>query len=315
MNNKSIPVIDIHELDSPATLALLEAACREWGFFQVVHHGIPSESIREVFAAAHAFFALPDALKRRIERTRDNPWGYYDQELTKNVVDWKQIYDFGPADGAAIRPQWPQRVAGFRQAIQAYYRHSERLAYRLLAAISTNLGMSPGYLSQGFGPDHTSFLRLNHYPVYPLPAQATAKAGHVPLGVGPHTDAGALTLLLQDAQPGLQVYGNGRWHTIGPMPDAIVVNIGDMVQVWSNDRYVAAQHRVLTNPDKPRFSVPFFLNPGYGTNYAPLPTMVNTQRPARYREINWGEFRAARMSGDYADYGEEVQIGQYRASV
>lgn len=311
MNTHSIPVIDIHELDSPATLALLDTACREWGFFQVIHHGIPAAAIRQVFAVANAFFASPDALKRRIERTRDNPWGYYNQELTKNVVDWKEIYDFGPADGAALRPQWPQRVAGFRQAIQDYYRHSERLAFRLLAAISTNLGMSPGYLSQGFGPDHTSFLRLNHYPVNPLSTQG-AKNGR--LGVGPHTDAGALTLLLQDAQPGLQVQRHGQWHTIGPRPDAIVVNIGDMVQVWSNDQYFAAQHRVLTNPDKPRFSVPFFLNPGYGTNYAPLATMVSAAQPARYREINWGEFRTRRMSGDYADYGEEVQIEQYMAS-
>lgn len=309
MNIDTVPVIDIQELGEPATLARLDKACREWGFFQVVHHGIPDASIRQVFAAAHAFFALPAAAKRQIERTRENPWGYYDQELTKNVVDWKQIYDFGPADGGAIRPQWPARVPGFRPAVQACYRHCEDLAFRLLAAISLNLGMRPGYLGQGFGPGHTSFLRFNYYPACPLVARSEQGSN---LGVGPHTDAGALTLLLQDAQPGLQVCRGGAWHTVEPLPGAIVVNIGDMVQVWSNDRYRAALHRAVTHADKPRYSIPFFLNPSYDANYRPLPSMVSGRQPPRYREINWGEFRARRMSGDYADYGEEVQIAQYR---
>ena len=313
MNINSVPVIDIHELGSAGTLAKLDEACREWGFFQVIHHGIPDASIRQVFSAAHTFFALPDGVKRRIERTRDNPWGYYDQELTKNVVDWKQIYDFGPADGGDIRPQWPARLPGFRSAVQTYYRHCEELAFRLLAAISTNLGMRPGYLSQGFGKDHTSFLRMNYYPV--CPATPGSGRGNNPLGVGPHTDAGALTLLLQDSQPGLQVYKDGDWHTVEPRRDAIVINIGDMVQVWSNDEYHAALHRAITYSDKARFSIPFFLNPSYRATYRPLPTRVSDNRPPRYREINWGEFRERRMSGDYADYGEEIQIAQYRTTL
>jgi len=316
MNVKNVPVIDIHELNSTATLAKLDRACREWGFFQVIHHGIPELSIREIFAAAHAFFDLPAGTKRQIERTRGNPWGYYDQELTRNVVDWKQIYDFGPANGDAIRPQWPNGVPGFRAAVQTYYRHCEQLAFRLLAAVSTNLGMHPGYLSQGFGPDHTSFLRLNYYPVCPPLTGAGRDNAEQErqLGVGPHTDAGALTLLLQDSQPGLQVYRNGGWHIVEPRQDAIVINIGDMVQVWSNDRYHAALHRAITNTDEARFSIPFFLNPSYRANYRPLPTMISGEQPPRYREINWGEFRERRMSGDYADYGEEVQITQYRVS-
>jgi isopenicillin N synthase-like dioxygenase len=316
MNSNSIPVIDICELKHEATLALLDEACRDWGFFQVVNHGIPAEVIAGSFSAAHAFFALPLGSKRRISRTRDNPWGFYDRELTRNVRDWKQIYDYGPADGAGIRPQWPQGLPHFRSAIRACYRHSERLAFRLLAAISINLGMSPGYLSQGFGRDHTSFLRLNYYPVCPAPAHPRAlerpAGGH--LGVGPHTDSGALTLLFQDDQPGLEVFRQNEWYRVEPRRDAIVVNIGDMVQVWSNDRYFAALHRVLANAGEPRFSIPFFLSPEYRTNYAPLETTISEDRPARYREINWGEFRRGRARGDFADYGEEIQIGQYRIS-
>lgn len=308
MKAYSVPVIDINELTHPDTLAELDVACRDWGFFQVINHGIPQNVIDKTFAVAHDFFAQPIEVKREVSRTGENPWGFFDRELTKNVRDLKQVYDFGPSDGAIIRPQWPRGMPEFRNAIHGYYRHSERLAYRLLAAISTNLGMSPGYLSRGFGRDHTSFLRLNYYPVALTPS--SPKEGH--LGVGQHTDAGALTLLLQDDQPGLEVFRNNAWHIVEPRRDALVINIGDIAQVWSNDRYFAALHRVIASAEKERFSIPFFLNPEYQTNYSPVPTMVSDNQPARYRAINWGEFRARRAAGDYADYGEEVQIRQYR---
>lgn len=308
MKTKSVPVIDINELQDPTTLAKLDLACREWGFFQVINHGMPQDAIDRMMREANAFFHQPIDFKRQNSRTHDNPWGFFDRELTGNQRDLKQVYDFGPGDGREIRPQWPQGMTEFRTAVREYYKHSERLAYRLLAAISTNLGMSPGFLSQGFGPNHTSFLRLNYYPVALTPS--STRDGH--MGVGQHTDAGALTLLLQDEQSGLEVFRNNEWHMIEPRSDALVINIGDIVQVWSNDRYFAALHRVVPSAEKERFSIPFFLNPEYRTNYAPVPTMISGTQPARYKEINWGEFRNRRAEGDYADYGEEVQIEQYR---
>jgi len=310
MKPNSIPVIDINELNHPDTLAKLDTACREWGFFQVINHGVPRAAIDKAINEANAFFYQPLERKRDISRSHDNPWGFFDHELTKNVRDLKQVYDFGPGDGDLIKSQWPRDMPEFRNAIHGYYKHSERLAYRLLAAISTNLGMSPGFLSRGFGRDHTSFLRLNYYPVSVTPPSSSG--GH--LGVGQHTDAGALTLLLQDDQTGLEVFKDNVWHLIEPRVDALVINIGDIVQVWSNDQYFAALHRVVASASKARFSIPFFLNPAYRTNYAPVPTTVTADRPANYKAINWGEFRKRRAEGDFADYGEEVQIKQYRTS-
>jgi isopenicillin N synthase-like dioxygenase len=133
------------------------------------------------------------------------------------------------------------------------------------------------------------------------------------LGVHHHTDAGALTLLLQDHQPGLQVHRDGLWYLVEPRADALVVNIGDIVQVWSNDRYRAALHRVLANRDNERYSAPFFLNPASDAIYAPLPSAC-ASAPPRYRPIQWGAFRAARAAGDYADCGEEVQIAHFRTA-
>lgn len=305
MTNR-IPVVDIADLGSRRALTTFDRACREWGVLQVTGHGIDEGVVAAVFAATRVFFAQPRHEKSKILRTADNPYGFYDRELTKNRHDWKEIFDYGPADGALIRPQWPTGLPGFEAAVTAYYRACEDLARRLLGAIAINLGVPAEHLTKNFRSTHTSFLRLNCYPKCP------PNAVDPPLGVGQHTDAGALTLLLQDDQPGLEVFREGRWYLVEPRPDALVINVGDMIQVWSNDRYRAALHRVVTNADRDRYSVPFFLSPSYETTYAPLPTTVTASRPARYRAINWREFRMLRAAGDYADFGEEVQISHYR---
>lgn len=313
MTMQNIPVIDITHLHEPSTLAALDAACRAWGFFQVVNHGVGMRTIGRLERETRAFFAQPLAAKRAISRTAGNPWGFYDKELTKNTRDWKQIFDYGPADGEVMRPQWPRNMPCFRRAVLDYYGECEALAFRLLSAVSVNLGMPARHLSAGFSPRHTSFLRLNYYPKCPTPERpqdiATPKSGH--LGLNHHTDAGALTLLLQADQPGLEVHREGEWHLVEPRRDAFVVNIGDIVQVWSNDRYRAALHRVTASTYAERFSIPFFLSPAYSAAYAPLPATVDTAHPPRYRPIHWGEFRARRAAGDYADCGEEVQISHY----
>jgi isopenicillin N synthase-like dioxygenase len=314
MSNNSIPVIDIARLRDPATLEKLDMACREWGFFQVVNHGIRPQTIDAILARAKTFFAEPIDVKRRISRSAENAWGFYDKELTKNTRDWKQIFDYGPSEGVTRRPQWPAAKPEVRSAVLEYYAECEALAFRLLIAVANNLGVASHYLLGGFVPEHSSFLRLNFYPTCPTPESpkgiATPRTGH--LGLNHHTDAGAMTLLLQDDQPGLEVYRDGEWHLVEPRRGALVVNIGDIVQVWSNDRYQAALHRVIANASAERFSVPFFFCPAYSAAYAPLPTTVDRTTPLRYRRINWGEFYASRAAGDYADYGEEIQISHYR---
>lgn len=307
---EQIPVIDIADMDHPGTRAAIDEACREWGFFQAEAHGLDPERVAALFSAARDFFAQPAVAKQRVRRDADNPWGYFDQELTKNRQDWKEIYDLGPPDGGAQAQRWP---AGdlrprFEAALRAAHAEGTRLSLRLLSTVARNLGATPEALLRGFGPGHTSFLRLNRYPALPRPLGDTQR----PYGVGEHTDAGALTVLLTDGRPGLEVCRGGRWHPVQPVPGAVIVNIGDIVQVWSNDRYRAALHRVVASPLHERFSAAFFLNPSYETRYAPLPSVVSPAHPAHYRAIGWREFRALRSAGDYADLGEEIQISHYR---
>ncbi len=298
----------------------LHEACRNWGFFQVVGHGVGDEVRRETQRQMETFFSLPVREKHAVIRTPENAWGFYDQELTKNVRDWKEIFDVGPPEThgplAGTKPQWPVSLPQFKTALQTHAEACERVARRLLAAISDNLGMGADYLRQTFEPAHTSFLRLNYYPVCEQPAapdSATVpEGGH--LGISHHTDAGALTVLMQDAVAGLQVEQGGEWYLVQPRDDAFVINIGDVVQVWSNDLYKAPLHRVIASCDTQRYSAAFFFNPAYEANYAPLPSVCDDSHPALYRSINWGQFRAGRAAGDYADYGKEIQISHFKTA-
>jgi len=313
MSAETVPVIDIRDLRREATQRAIDYACRDWGFFQVVGHGIDERTLAALRREMRSFFSLPLSAKHAIMRSAENPWGFYDRELTQRTRDWKQVYDYGPPDGGAIVPQLPKELPGFAPAIAAFYAECDALAFELVEVIAANLGMPPGALDTCFRPAHTSFLRLNYYPRCPTPTRPTGVAavreGY--LGVNPHTDSGALTLLLQDEQPGLEVFHDGEWRLIEPREDALVVNIGDIVQVWSNTRYKAALHRGLASDSADRFSAPFFFNPAYSTEYAPLPSTVDAQHPPRYRPIHWGEFRARRAAGDYADHGEYHSINHY----
>jgi isopenicillin N synthase-like dioxygenase len=307
-----VPVLDLRD-DPAAVVDQIGAACRDWGFFQIVGHGISGEAIARVQATAQAFFALPRDEKRRQLRSRDNPWGYYDRELTKEQRDRKEIFDIGPDAGGvaaagdepfAGSTPWPADPANFGPVMQDWFGLMTRLSSQLTGLIGASLTGDFGALRPSFEPDHTSFLRLNFYPVDdPLAGEAQDSAD---LGIHHHTDAGALTVLLQDKVAGLQVHHDGQWHNVEPIDGAFTINIGDMVQVWTNDLYRAPVHRVLAMDRADRLSIPYFYNPAYGAVVAPL-----VGEP-QYRPLNWGEFRRRRADGDFAAYGTEVQIAEWR---
>lgn len=316
-----IPIIDIRNLpDGHEAMRLLDHACKEWGFFQIVGHGIDQALRQDTLREIARFFSLPSAEKRSIIRTADNAWGFFDRELTKNVLDWKEIFDVGPPETrgplAGAVPQWPESLPEFKTTLRAYTDACERIAGHLLSSIAMILGAAPADLNRAFEPEHSSFLRLNYYPLCAEPAilesPTVPEKGH--LGISHHTDAGALTVLMQSSVAGLQVKRRDHWYLVEPQEDALVINIGDIVQVWSNDRYKAPLHRVVANSHLERYSAAFFFNPSYETNYAPLPSVCDENNPPLYEPVNWGEFRAGRAADDYADVGEEIQISRFRIS-
>lgn len=308
-----LPVIDYECLASGDELAKLDDACAQWGFFKLKNPPISREIRLQMVDAMRTFFELPMKDKKAIERTAENHWGFYDQELTKNVEDWKEIFDVGPEHKSCI-PQWPREPESFRSFTSAYYLQCEAVALDLIRAIAGALGAPAQPLLDTF-QGHTSYLRMNYYPICPDPSPANTPTGppNGHFAISHHSDAGAVTVLLMDGVKGLQVEKDGRWHLIEAQAGDWIINIGDVVQVWSNDRYKAPLHRVLANDAQVRYSAPFFLNPAFEATYAPLEEAIGNGSPL-YRPIHWGEFRAGRAAGDYANVGEEVQIANYRIS-
>jgi isopenicillin N synthase-like dioxygenase len=289
----------------------------------------------EFECAMHAFFGSSESEKQSVRRSRDNAWGYYDEELTKNRRDWKEVFDYGaergpghpePAHSDGLN-RWPtlqsSSLPDLKPILLRHFASCERIGLALLRAIAVSLGLAPDRFDTYFR-GHSSFVRLNRYPPCPEPAPADAdlfpERGH--LGVHHHTDAGALTILYQDRVASLQAWLGDRFVLVEPVREALTVNLGDMLQVWSNDRYRSPLHRVLAHPDRTRYSAPFFLNPRYDTICEPLLDAAGSDppsgqfagiaRPARFRPISWAHFRDQRSAGDYADYGAEIQIDDYR---
>jgi isopenicillin N synthase-like dioxygenase len=277
-----IPVINIAALlgGAPAeanqVTAEIVAACETAGFFYVVDHGVPAEMIDAVFDAARWFFARPQAERDALNvATSPNFRGYVPMGVTgpnvprRMLEAFQMMLDLG-ADDPDVRAgnvmygpnRWPADAPDFRATMQAYYDAMTGLSQRLLGAFARGLGQPDDYFRPFFRKPLTQ-LRLLHYP--PQPPDSSAE------GVEAHTDTGAFTILLQDQVGGLDVRNRaGRWLRATPISGSFVINIADMMQRWTNGRFVSTPHRVANRTGQDRISVPFFANPDYDATITPL---------------------------------------------
>jgi isopenicillin N synthase-like dioxygenase len=256
------------------------------------------------------YFFLPLEVKQQWKRNAGNARGWFNDELTKQKLDWKEALDLGvpgtrdwttrddDAENKCL-DGWNQLpsediLPNFRSTVTKYFDECSKLADTVAILMAKGLGQeetSP--MIQELREKHSSYLRSNYYPL----CNVLAEDGTKPLGISPHRDAGFLTVLLQDADcHSLQVMKDDTtWVTIHPEPYALTINTGDMAEVWSNGRYKAPLHRVLSNETKERFSTPYFYNPSYETIVEPL---VGDNEEAMYFGVLWGYFRAVRFAGD-----------------
>ena len=318
--SEQIPVIDYAALitagNRSTQLGAIDRACRDHGFFLIENHGL-EEQFDDVWQVTQSFFALPRERKRAILRTFENPMGYFDRELTKQKRDQKEIFDFDNewSKGSQTRSlnQWPDGQRDFYVALKEYFISCTRVAHELVRAVLRAASESIQIADELFGEDHTSFMRLNYDPFFdPLPSKERDDATKLgSMALHHHTDAGGLTVLLQDQVGGLQTLSNSGWIDVEPHENTLVINIGDMIQVFTNDIYKAATHRVLpVASSKSRYSLPLFYNPSPNANIRPLPK--SAAAGPIYRPFNWRDFRKARADGDFADYGKEIQISEFK---
>lgn len=307
--------------DAKTAAARIDAALKQLGFFVVTDHGVPAAVIDRATAAAKAFFALDEGEKRRIESAGEgSPRGYIPmggENLAATLGeqrphDLREGFSMGPPRVAAERARvggtatdyrpnrWPAEPADFETAVGAYYAAMEGLTARLMRAFAAALDLPPDYFDRRFG-DHNSTLRLAYYPAQttpPAPGQLRA---------GAHTDYGALTILLGEDRPGgLEVRTpNGRWLAARTKPHDFVINIGDLMMTWSNDRWLSNQHRVVNppadaGPGAARLSLAYFCNPDDALEIACLPGCATDERPARYAPTTAGAHRMKKIEQSLA---------------
>ena len=288
------PVISISSLRSSESaprnlVAAIDAACTEIGFFVVTEHGVESQ-VDEVFDAARAFFALPQLAKEgvaMVDRQGFVPAHHHkvDQALRSAPAEY---YDVGTRGNR----RWPPAsdLPAFQEVVTRYQQAALGVAADLLRALATALELAPNFFADRMG-DPQCFLRMFHYE----PGETADHAAAVL--TDPHTDYGLITLLATDGVPGLEVRPlGGDWTMVEAPPRSLIVNLGDMLARWTNDRYVSTPHRVSAPPSRHRYSVPFFVNPDPATTVSCLPTCVTPARPCRYEPVTASEFLAQRIA-------------------
>lgn len=291
-----------------AVAAAIRQAAESVGFLYLSGHGVDPAVIDAAFAASRRFFELPleDRLKVKVNSAHRGfiqmsnatvPGG------TKPSMNESFLagLDLGSLDTDVIAKtplhgpnQWPEGLGGFREAIEAYQEAMWHLGHQVLRAFALALEIDEEFFVPYFVKP-MPFVRLLHYPSQPL------HRADDEFGISPHTDYGFVTFLAQDEVGGLQVKRrDGGWIDVTTIPDTFVVNIGDMLMRWTNDRWISNQHRVINTTGRDRFSLPYFFDPTYHVQVECISTCQGPGHPAKYDPITWGEYLKQKFDATYA---------------
>jgi isopenicillin N synthase-like dioxygenase len=295
-----IPVIDVaclyagHGKGMKSAAREIAEACERIGFFYIVNHAIGPRVVADAFEQARRFFAQPQDFKQRL-LFDDNDRGYKGPgniAIPGYPADLKEVLDLGvdlPADHPDVvagKPfhgpnQWPD-LPGFREALTTYYQDVADLARRLLRLFALALDLEAGYFLPCHDNAHVTWRIMRYFP------GGYARGQY---GTAPHTDFGTITLLAQDGLGGLEVYSrDGEWLRAPRVADSFVVNIGDLMACWTNDRFTSTAHRVVNRSGRDRYSIPMFFNPEFDTVAECLPTCCTESNPPRYDPIHYGDY-------------------------
>ncbi len=317
MSARSLPAVPVVDISNPSavSLAALDAACRDHGFFLLSGHGLDT-LIDHTWRETERFFDADRAIRQAVVRDKDNPLGWFDRELTKRKRDQKEVFDFvDPAvPGLDRKNRWPNDLPGFRDAMVNFFDAFSVLAHRTLLLLHDTLELSEEGRTRIGSDRRGSTVRLNHYPLAdPVPhleRETLPDLGETALGY--HTDPGVLTLLLQDDTGGLQTQSaRDGWIDVPPVRGTVVVNLADCMQSWTNDRWRAAVHRVVPMTRSRRFSIPYFSNPNRDAVVEPVPELC--AHGPRYRAVAWRSFIQARTYDNFTDLGaDDTQMAHYR---
>ncbi|KAJ1699801.1 hypothetical protein LUZ63_008313 [Rhynchospora breviuscula] len=268
----SFPVINMKKLEGEergAAMDLLQDACQNWGFFEVLNHGISHELMDEVEKLTKEHYQKRREMSFKEFANKAIEEGSNGKDTSN--IDWESTFFLRhlPVSNISDLPDLDDQ---YREIMRKFSKEIEKLAEHLLDLLCENLGLEKGYLKGAFsgskGP--TFGTKVSNYPPCPRPDLIK--------GLRAHTDAGGIILLFQDDQvSGLQLLKDDQWIDVPPMRHAIVINIGDQLEVITNGKYKSVVHRVVAQTDGNRMSIASFYNPGADAVIFPAPALVQKE--------------------------------------
>ena len=313
----SVPVIDISEARTGApearrdAAAALDAACRASGFFAITGHGVDAGLIDDMRRVGRTFFGQDPSIKAAVAPDDGmSHRGYLGMATTAlsstlgdvSPPDLSESFNIGLHDEPVTTAddsidqqimcwpnRWPDEPASLRPTFERYFAAVREVASEVLQLLATAVGAPERSFVPSFGRENTSMLLMNYYPALVDPPRAGQ------LRRGAHTDYGIVTVLYAEGEPGLQVSIDGAWHDVPSAEGAFIVNLGDLMARWVNDRWRSTLHRVVvpsTASSIDRISIPLFVHPDFHTIVETVPTTITDEHPMRYEPVLAGPWIA-----------------------
>ncbi|KAL3502217.1 hypothetical protein ACH5RR_036666 [Cinchona calisaya] len=302
MEECELPLIDLSVLkngddDEARKLDCINAIAKAssgWGFFQVVNHGVSLELLSKMRNEQMKLFQAPFEKKASCGLLNNSyRWGTPTATCPKQF-SWSEAFHI-PLTKISDESSYGE-FSSLREVMVEYAAAMQELAKLLAGVLVMNMGQ-PKELLEEICDENTCFLRLNRYPAFPISPEI--------FGLVPHTDSDFLTILHQDEVGGLQLMKDSKWVAVKPNKNALIVNIGDLFQAWSNDVYKSVEHKVMVNRKVERFSIAYFLCPSYES------MIGSCKEPSVYKRFTFGEYRH-QIQEDVKLIGHKVGLPRFR---
>ncbi|KAI5668737.1 hypothetical protein M9H77_18590 [Catharanthus roseus] len=285
-----IPIIDFSSTDldeKKLAESIVDASCK-WGIFQIVNHGIPLDVIKRLQKVGIEFFELPQEEKEVYAK----PCGStsiegYGTRLQKDMGGKKgwvdHLFNKVLPPSAVDHRFWPKNPPEYREATEEYAYHLQQVANKLFESLSIGLGLEKEEIKRAFGGDELVYnLKINYYPPCPCPDLA--------LGVPPHTDMSAFTILVSNNVQGLQVFQDDQWINVNNIPNSLIIHVGDQIEILTNGKCKSVFHRSIVNKEQTRMSWPVFLEPPPDFEVGPYHKFLSEDNCSKYKTKKFGDY-------------------------
>ncbi|RZC46917.1 hypothetical protein C5167_039865 [Papaver somniferum] len=297
-DDETVPVIDLQNLLSPEPvvgkleLDKLHSACKEWGFFQLVNHGVDALLMDNIKSEIKGFFNLPMNEKTKYGQ-QDGDFEGFGQpyiESEDQRLDWTEVFSMLSLPLHLRKPHlFPELPLPFRETLESYLSKMKKLSTVVFEMLEKSLQLVEIKGMTDLFEDGLQTMRMNYYPPCPRP--------ELVLGLTSHSDFSGLTILLQlNEVEGLQIRKEERWISIKPLPDAFIVNVGDILEIMTNGIYRSVEHRAVVNSTKERLSIATFHDSKLESEIGPISSLVTPETPALFKRGRYEDILKENLS-------------------